>query len=225
MKSPLSRRPLYLEVAERVREMIYRNLLKPGDWIDEGALCKQFGISRTPLREALKVLHAENLVKLVARKGCRVNVLDDDELLELFPVMASLEGLCAKLAAKRLRSSDLKRLERIHERLESHTAAKNVDGYYKANREFHRAIQDLTGNRWLIRITDELRNVLVLARHRQLTAEGRLQKSIEEHREIMQALRIGDAEAASKAMFRHLCRQERVLTEDQQIPQKEAVPG
>jgi DNA-binding GntR family transcriptional regulator len=225
MISPLSRRPLYFEVAERVRELIYRGVLKPGDWIDELALSKQFGISRTPLREALKVLHAENLVELISRKGCRVNELDDDELLELFPVMASLEGLCADLAAQRLKPPDMKRLERIHGRLESHAMAKNVDGYYEANREFHRAIQDLTGNRWLTRVTDELRNVMVLARHRQLTVEGRLQESLEEHRKIIQALRVGDAEAASKAMFDHLCQQERVLKEDHKIPQKEAAQG
>jgi DNA-binding GntR family transcriptional regulator len=225
MISPLSRRPLYFEVAERVRELIYRGMLKPGEWIDEIALSKQFGISRTPLREALKVLHAENLIELVARKGCRVNELDDDELLELFPVMASLEGLCADLATQRLKPSDMKRLERIHERLESQAMANNVDGYYETNREFHRAIQNLTGNRWLTRVTDELRNVMVLARHRQLTVEGRLQESLEEHRKIIQALRVGDAEAASKAMFNHLCQQERVLKEDHKIPQNEAAQG
>ncbi|MEJ2693238.1 MAG: GntR family transcriptional regulator [Candidatus Thiodiazotropha sp.] len=221
----MSRRPLYFEVAERVRELIYRGMLKPGEWIDEIALSKQFGISRTPLREALKVLHAENLIELVARKGCRVNELDDDELLELFPVMASLEGLCADLATQRLKPSDMKRLERIHERLESQAMANNVDGYYETNREFHRAIQNLTGNRWLTRVTDELRNVMVLARHRQLTVEGRLQESLEEHRKIIQALRVGDAEAASKAMFNHLCQQERVLKEDHKIPQNEAAQG
>ncbi len=225
MIPPLNRRPLYLEVAERVRELIYRNELKPGDWIDEVALSRQLGISRTPLREALKVLHGENLVELVSRKGCRVNELDDEELLELFPVMASLEGLCANLSTQRLKPADMKRLERIHEQLERHAAKGNVDGYYEANREFHRGLQDLTGNRWLTRITDELRNILVLARHRQLTLGGRLQASLEEHRIILQALRDRDAEAAAKAMHNHLCQQERALREEHKIPEKEAVQG
>jgi DNA-binding GntR family transcriptional regulator len=225
MISPLTRRPLYLEVAERVRELIYRNELKPGDWIDEVALSQQLAISRTPLREALKVLHGENLVQLVTRKGCRVNELDDNDLLDLFPVMASLEGLCAKLATQRLKPVDLKRLEQIHERLERHAAKQNVDGYYEANREFHRRLQDLSGNRWLMRITDELRNVMVLARHRQLTLHGRLQASLAEHRGIMQALRGRDAEAAAEAMYKHLCRQESALREEHKIPNQEAAQG
>lgn len=211
MISPLAQRPLYIEVADRVRELIFREELKPGDWIDEIALCQQLGISRTPLREALKVLHAENLVELVARRGCRVNQLDDDGLLELFPVMASLEGMCANLATQKLQPADLKRLERIHSQLEKYAEKQDVDQYYTANREFHKAIQELAHNRWLMRIADELRNVLGLARHRQLTSDGRLQASLNEHREIMAALRAGDSEAAASAMFNHLCSQERVL--------------
>jgi DNA-binding GntR family transcriptional regulator len=214
MISPLAQRPLYLDVADRIRELIYTRVLNPGDWIDEIELSAKLGISRTPLREALKVLNRENLVDLVSRKGCRVKQLDDEELLELFPVMASMEGLCANLATQKLEASDLERLEQIHARLETHAESADVDRYYEANREFHRAIQELAGNRWLSRISEELRNVLVLARHRQLTAEGRLQASLEEHRNIMQALRKGDAEAASQAMFNHLCRQEKVFREE-----------
>lgn len=223
MVSPLTQRPLYLDVADRVRELVYREELKPGDWVDEVALCEQLGISRTPLREALKVLHAENLVELVARKGCRVKQLDDDDLLELFPVMASLEGLCANLATQKLKASDLKRLERIHAQLELYAEQQDVDRYYRANREFHRAIQDLAHNRWLTRISEELRNVLGLARHRQLTMAGRLQASMQEHREIMRALRLGDAEAAAAAMHNHLCRQERALRDENEIKSRETV--
>jgi len=212
-------RPLYLEVADRVRELIYQRNLHPGEWIDELDLCAQLGISRTPLREALKVLHGENLVELVPRKGCRVRELGDDELLELFPVMASLEGLCANLAVRKLSPADMQRLEAIHAQLEECAAAQDVDRYYEANREFHLALQDLAGNRWLQRITGELRNVLVLARHRQLTVPGRLQQSLEEHRGIMRALQAGDADAAATAMHDHLCRQERVLREEKKAHQ------
>ena len=225
MIAPLDQRPLYLEVAERVRELIYQNKLKPGDAIDEPTLCEQLGISRTPLREALKVLHSENLVEMVARKGCKVRQLDDIDLLEMFPVMASLEGLCANLATQKLRASDLKRLEKIHTQLERFAEKEDVDKYYEANREFHRLIQDLSENRWLIRIAEELRNVLGLARHRQLTMPGRLQSSLQEHREIMAALRSGDAEAAAKAMHNHLCRQEGVLRKENELQSGEVTTG
>ncbi len=217
MITPLAKRPLYLDVTDQVREMIYQRVLSPGDWIDEPDLCSQLEISRTPLREALKVLHGENLVELVPRKGCRVRALDDDELLELFPVMASLEGLCANLATRKVRTEDIERLEEIHARLETHAAADDVDSYYEANREFHLAVQNLAGNRWLQRITGELRNVLILARHRQLTVPGRLQASLQEHRTILHAFRQGDADSAGQAMHDHLCAQERILREEKEM--------
>lgn len=214
MLAPLAQRPLYLEVADRVRELIYQRVLRPGDWIDELDLCQQLEISRTPLREALKVLHGEDLVELVPRKGCRVRELEDDELLELFPVMASLEGLCANLATRKLKPEDITSLESLHAQLEAHAQAGNVDRYYEANRDFHLAVQNLAGNRWLQRVTSELRNILMLARHRQLTLPGRLQESLEEHRTILRALKEGDAEAAGAAMHHHLESQERVLREE-----------
>jgi DNA-binding GntR family transcriptional regulator len=216
MVSPLAQRPLYLEVADRIFELIYQRKLQPGDWIDEMDLCVQLQISRTPLREALKVLHNENLVELIPRKGCRVRKLDDEELLELFPVMASLEGLCAKLASQKMQAGDMQNLETIHAQLEFHAANQDVDNYYEANRQFHLAIQNLAHNRWLQRITGELRNVLVLARHRQLTAPGRLQESLKEHRSLMQALKAGDAESAASTMHDHLCNQEHVLRNEVQ---------
>ncbi len=211
MISPLSQRPLYLDVADRVRELIYTHKLQPGEWIDETGLCTQLGISRTPLREALKVLHSENLVELVARKGCRVNELNDEDLLDLFPVMATLEGLCANLATQQMAEADLKKLEKIHAQLEKYAEKQDVDNYYKYNRQFHRAIQELAHNRWLDRIAEELRNVLGLARHRQLTMQGRLQQSLDEHRGIMDAIKKGDPEKAASAMHRHLCSQEKAL--------------
>jgi len=225
MITPLAQRPLYLDVADRVRDLIYQRVLRPGDWIDEPELCVQLDISRTPMREALKVLHGENLIELVPRKGCRVRALEDDELLELFPVMASLEGLCAKLAARKLKPVDMARLQAIHAQLESCARDGDVDSYYEANREFHLAVQNLAGNRWLQRITGELRNVLILARHRQLTVPGRLQASLEEHRIIMQALQNGDAEAAATAMHDHLCSQERILREEKAASALNITPG
>lgn len=224
MIAPLLQRPLYLEVADRVRELMYRRELCPGDWIDEPALCAQFAISRTPLREALKVLNSENLVELVPRRGCRVRALGDDELLELFPVMASLEGLCAQLAACKLSAADLEHLREIHGRLETLARSGDVDRYYEVNREFHLAVQRLSGNRWLQRITGELRNVLTLARHRQLTVPGRLHASLEEHRQIMAALEAADAAGAAGAMRDHLCNQERILRHEQEHQNRDPAP-
>lgn len=204
---PIATTALYMEVADRLRRRIYGHELRPGEPIDERALCEELGISRTPLREALKVLNAEGLVDLVPRRGCFVRQLAPEELRDLFPVMAVLEGLCARQAAERLSPSDLHGLEAMHERLETLAAAGQVDEYYEENFQFHGAVQQLSGNRWLQRTVGELRRILRLARHHQLTLPGRLRSSLEEHRRIMEALRRGDADAAEHAMREHLTEQ------------------
>jgi DNA-binding GntR family transcriptional regulator len=174
----IEQNPLYQEVADRIRERIHSQRLKSGDWIDEKALCEELGISRTPLREALKVLHAESLVELVPRRGCYVKTLDGDGLRELFPVMASLEGLCARLAVEHCTPEQLHALERTYERLEQAAAGGDIDRYFDQNHEFHRAVQELSDKRWLQRITSDLRGMLLLARHKQLTLPGRLLQSL-----------------------------------------------
>ena len=218
MGTPIEQKPLYIEVADRLRERIYSQLLKPGEWIDEKAVCEELGISRTPLREALKVLHAESLVELVPRRGCYVKTLEGEGLHELFPVMATLEGLCARLAVENCSSDWLERLERMHHRLEQAAAAGDVDRYFDENHVFHRAVQELSGNRWLQRITSELRGVLQLARQKQLTLPGRLAQSLDEHRQIMQGFRAHDPAKAQQAMERHLCRQRDALKASDQDP-------
>jgi len=207
----LNQSPLYLVVSDLLREQIYKKKLLPGDWIDETALCEELGVSRTPLREALKVLQHEELIELVPRRGCRVNDIHTEDLLDLFPVMATLEGMCAQLAAQNLRAVDLKKLEKYHLRLEKAAADGDVDDYYKINKKIHTTIQELSGNRWLNRISADLRNVLLLARHRQLSAPGRLMESLQEHRDIMQALRDKDPLAAHQTMYQHLLEQQYVL--------------
>ena len=212
--TPIDQKPLYMDVAEQLRELIYQRKLMPGDWIDEKVLCDQIGISRTPLREALKVLHAEGLIEIVPRRGSRVSTLDEGGLHELFPVMGTLEGLCAYFAVQHLCKQDLEILEAMHEELEVLASAGKIDDYFEVNHKFHTQVQNFAHNRWLSRITVELRNVLLLARHRQLEVPGRLQQSLEEHRLIMDAFRNGDAIAAQERMNHHLCQQEKSLAEE-----------
>lgn len=207
----IERRALYQQVADRLRKRIYDEDLRPGDPIDEKELCAAFGISRTPLREALKVLASESLVELVPNRGCRVKHLDRDELNDLFPVMAVLEGLCAREAVERSGPEDLQRLEALHGLLEEHAASGDVDAYYETNFQFHQAVQELSRNRWLQRMAADLRKVLRLARHQQLTVRGRLAQSLAEHRRMMEAFRARDAEAVERTMKEHLMAQMHVL--------------
>lgn len=195
---------LYQEVAERLRERIYSRDLNPGEWIDELALCKKYGISRTPLREALKVLHAEGLVVLVPRRGCYVRELSAAELDQIFPVMALLEGRCAYEATQKMTPADLQILDALHAELERYASLNDVDRYYEQNYLFHEQVQRLSGNQFLQRAISDLRRLLRLARHHQLKTPGRLQASLHEHRQIMAALHAGNAAAAETIMQEHL---------------------
>ncbi len=202
---------LYQEVAERLRTRIYRQELKPGEAIDEQSLAESYGISRTPMREALKVLHAEGLVTLAPRRGCFVTKLQDQDLDELFPVMALLEGRCAFEAARKAGSSDLRRLEELHNRLERHARRGDVDRYFEQNCLFHELVQELAGNSWLQRVTSDLRKFLKLTRGRQLHMPGRLQASLEEHRLLLAAFQNHNPSAAEKIMHDHLMEQRTAL--------------
>lgn len=202
--SPIAHTALYLEVARRLRERILARELAPGAWIDEQALTEAYGISRTPLREALKVLAAEGLVTLKPRRGCYVTEVSERDLDDIYPVLAHLEGLCAREAVRRSGPADLERLQRIHDDLERHAAKADVARYFEANQAFHEALQALSGNRWLRQIIDDMRRVLRLVRHDSLFLQGRLAESLDEHRAIMAALEAGDAAAAEDAMRLHL---------------------
>lgn len=198
---------LYLEVADRLRAMIQANELKAGSWVDEVALTRELGVSRTPLREALKVLVAEGLLRLEPRRGCFVNELSARDLNEIFPLMAMLEGRCAYEAARKITAQDLLRLEPLHRQLEEHARAGDIDRYYATNAVIHESIQALADNRWLSDMVDGLRKLLSLSRHKSLAYPGRIQESCAEHLAIFAALKARDPEGAEALTRKHLLRQ------------------
>ena len=205
--SPVRGTSLHDNVAARLRAMLFERHLAPGEWIDEKALAAQWQISRTPLREALKVLAAEGLVQLVPQRGCRVVELSDDDADQLFPVMALLEGRCAFEATRNATPADRAELQRWHDELERFAAAQDRDGYYRANHGFHTLVQRLARNRWLDRATADLRQFLRLMRGRQLKLPGRIDASINEHRVLIAAMLGGDAARAERSMHDHLMAQ------------------
>ena len=205
--TPLRQSSLHEEVATRLRNMVFERQLAPGQWVDEMALARDWQISRTPLREALKVLAAEGLVTSVPRQGCKVTEMSETDADELFPVMALLEGRCAFEAVRKATPADARALRKLHEVLEKHAAAQNIDGYYRANHEFHTKVQALADNRWLDRATNDLRRFLRLLRGRQLNWPGRMDASINEHRVLIDAIEQGDAARAERVMHDHLMAQ------------------
>lgn len=195
---------LYQEVAERLRQRIFAHELLPGAWVDEQKLAEQYGISRTPLREALKVLASEGLVVLKPRRGCYVTEIAPQDLDDIFPLIALLEGRCAAEAVAKMSKADLDGLSAIHARLEKSARENRMADFFEANQEFHKAIQELAGNRWLLQVIQDLRKVLKLSRLHSLSLEGRLQQSLQEHQAIMAALQAKDANLAEKLMHDHL---------------------
>ena len=204
---------LHDEVAAKLREQIFGGQLGPGSFIDEAALCETLAISRTPLREALKVLTAEGLVRHEPRRGCFVNEVTEQDLDEIFPVIALLEGRCAFEATRNASDADIAALDVLHERLARHAKARRINDYYEANFAIHEAIITLAGNRWLAQVIGDLRKILKLARLQQLHAPGRLEQSLAEHLAVFAALKARDAEGAEVAMRTHLTRQRVALRE------------
>ena len=209
----IARKGLFKEVAETLAHMIYSSELAPGQWIDELALCKQMDISRTPLREALKVLASDGLIELIPRKGAFVKTISLEDLSEIFPIMAMLEGYCAQLSAEKATREDLQCLLELHGNLEHYAAVGDIARYYEDNSRFHDALKRIARNSWLEQITLDLSRVIHLARHQQLIVKGRLGESIEEHRKIIEAIEAGDGDLARKVMHVHLMNQYRALKE------------
>ena len=204
---------LHDEVAAQLRDRIFAGELMPGTFLDEARLAEQLSISRTPLREALKVLTAEGLVRHEPRRGCFVNEVTAQDLDEIFPVIALLEGRCAYEAARNASDAELHELDALHERLVRHAKARRINDYYATNHIIHEAIIQLADNKWLAQVIGDLRKILKLARLQQLHAPGRLDQSLSEHLAVFAALKARDSEGADAAMRTHMTRQREALRE------------
>lgn len=202
---------LHQEVATTLREEIFAGTLAPDSFLDEVHLCERLGISRTPLREALKVLTAEGLLRHEPRRGCFVSMVTEQDLDDIFPVIALLEGRCAFEAAQNASESDLIELGAMHDKLQSHAEAGRIADYYACNFAIHEAIILLANNRWLSQSIADLRKILKLSRLQSLSAPGRLKQSLSEHMSVLAALKSRDSQGAEVAMRTHLTRQRDAL--------------
>jgi DNA-binding GntR family transcriptional regulator len=204
MTTKFAVKPLYEEVADQLREKIFTHELPPGSWINEKELTEQFGISRTPLREALKVLASEGLITMKLRRGAYVTEVDNDEISQIFKVIALLEGNACKLVAQHATDKDLESLDAIHLKLEKAAADRDIEKFFDLNQEFHDKIQEIGGNRWMRKVITDLRQVLKLQRKNSLTKLGRLEQSLQEHRQILSALISRKGDLAQELMINHL---------------------
>jgi len=197
----LAPRALYEEVAERLRQRIFRRELEPGSWIDELKIAEEFGISRTPLREALKVLAAEGLVTMKVRRGAYVTEVSEQDLADVYHLLSLLESDAAGVVATTASEAQLHELQALHEELEA--AATDRDRFFTLNERFHIRLLEMADNRWRQQMVKDLRKVMKLNRHNSLLKAGRIEESLAEHREIMRALTARQADLATRRMREH----------------------
>lgn len=221
----IARASLHVEVADRVREMIFDRTLPPGFRIDELDLSAKLGTSRTPLREALKVLAHEGLVRLAPGRGAFVSELSGAELDSLFPVLAMLEGRCAAEAVRRQSPADVRRLDAVQQKMEQHAAAGDTQAFHQATDQFHQMLHALAGNPWLQKVTTDLRCFLRLARGQSRHPDNRIMQSLAEHRTLMRNIERGDADSAEQVMNHHLFAQQRAWRQIQAAAQAAGSPA
>lgn len=200
-------------VAEALRRDIVSNRLPSGLPLVESHLVERLGVSRTPIREALKLLAAEGLVDLRRNRAAIVAPLDPVDLAHLFEVEEAIESFAAGLAAERISPLDIARLERLQVRMEAAEAAGDRDGYIRLNQRIHLVIIAASGNPSLVKTHERVLGGLHRARNVALATEGRVEESIREHREILEALRGGDRDTAYRAMARHVARTGAIVAE------------
>lgn len=197
----LAHRALYEEVAELVRERIFAREIEPGAWIDEIRIAEELGISRTPLREALKVLAAEGLVTMKVRRGAYVTEVSERDLREVYALLSLLESDAAGEVARRASDEELLELQALHAELEA--ATQERQRFFAINEQFHMRLLEIAGNRWRDQVVVDLRKVMKLNRQASLFKVGRVQESLAEHRALMEALVRRDAVLSVKRMQAH----------------------
>lgn len=193
-----------VNIANSLEEMIFDGTFSDGDRLDEVRLAEHFGVSRTPLREALQRLESSGLVTLIPRRGAFVRQLGPFELLEMFEVMAEFEAVCARLAAFRMTDEALDELKQANKRCQAACDSQDPDLYYFENERFHATIYRESGNSFLERESLKLQKRLRPFRRQQLRLRGRMKQSMSEHEAVVAALTAGDSNAASEALRNHV---------------------
>jgi DNA-binding GntR family transcriptional regulator len=197
----LTPRALYEEVAELLRQRIFNRELAPGSWIDELKLAEEYGISRTPLREALKVLATEGLVTMKVRRGAYVTEVSERDLADVYHLLALLESDAAGVVAVKASDAQIKELAALHKELEK--AVGKRERFFEINEAFHMRLLEIADNRWRDQMVADLRKVMKLNRHNSLLKSGRIEESLAEHQSIMNALLARNAAATVQAMQAH----------------------
>ena len=203
--SSLSPRALYEEVAELLRQRIFNRELAPGSWIDEMKIAEAYGISRTPLREALKVLAAEGLVTMKVRRGAYVTEVSERDLVDVYHLLSLLEADAAGVVAANATQAQLEALQGLHQELEdaANPGSPDREKFFEVNERFHMLLLEIANNRWRDQMVADLRKVMKLNRHNSLLKSGRIEESLNEHRALVAAISARDVALAVLRMQEH----------------------
>jgi DNA-binding GntR family transcriptional regulator len=200
----MAKRTLSANVRDRLESMIVSGALKPGERLDEADLSERFEVSRTPVREAFKALIATGLLEMKGRQGVTVATISIPVILEMFELMAALEGLCAKFAARRATPQQKQALREIHARLCDALEINDPKRFYAINHDFHDLLYDAANTHYLAGQTRALRRRVAAYRRYVTYHPGRMAATIGEHERVIVAIEGGDAEAAARAASDHV---------------------
>ena len=195
---------LHDEVVARLRELVLEGELAPGTRIPEKTLCERFGVSRTPLREALKVLAAEGLLKLLPNRGAEVTRITPGEVEEMFAVMAALESAAGEAACRRIQDAEIAEIRALHARMLAYHRAGDRPAYFELNQQIHRRIVEIAGNSVLAGVYGALAARIRRARYFANLSPERWDEAVHEHQAILEALAARDGARLARLLSDHL---------------------
>ena len=198
------RKSLHHELVERLQKLIINSELAPGSKVPEKLLCDQFGVSRTPLREALKVLAAEGLVRLEPNRGAWVTQVTEAEVEEVFPVLGVLEALSGELACQHITDAELQEVRALHDQMMLSYENRDLDAYFSYNQKIHHAILLAAKNETLAASCQALSMRMQRARYLANMTEGRWYDAVQEHEKILEYLIAKDGPKLASILLRHM---------------------
>ncbi len=206
-----SYQPLREIVCENLRDAIKKGILEPGERLMEVQLADELGISRTPVREAIRKLEQEGYVIMMPRRGTYVSNISEGDVKEIFEIRSALESLAAGLAARRIEQNELEDLQSLLNEIEGYIKQNNIEKIVETDVKFHGLLYQVSRNNRLVGIINNLKEQLARFRTLSMSYPGRLQATFEEHSEMVEAISNGDVSSARDAAERHMEQAEETL--------------
>lgn len=191
-------------IFEKIREDILNGRYEPGEKIVEAKLAEELGVSRTPVREALKQLELDGLVENIPNRGVIVKGISEQDIEDIYTIRMAIEGIAARWSVERMDDSELQGLKDIYELMEFYTFKKDVDKVFELNTRFHETLYKATKSRYLEHVLKDFQIFIKSTRNESLKSEGRMEQALAEHKLIMEALTNRDVDQAVKYIVNHV---------------------